>query len=432
MSHFTLEERIAIQSSLDQHLSIKSIAESINKAPSSVIREINRHVWVKPRDQYHINKNDCANRRKCTKKFICTPDCRFHNGRCKGCGNCNSLLKCHDYIKEDCPILKKSPHVCNGCPKSNSCSLEQKYYKATLAENAYKTQLVDIRSGFNLTMKDISWLNEHLAPLVKNQKQSIHHACLVLKDQLPCDERTIYNLIDACMLPDIKNIDLVRKCTLKPRKGKPTEHKVDKKCRINRTYEDFKNFIDENNTRIVEMDTVEGIKGGKCIITFLFKSCNLQLYYLVDDHTSQKVIDLINQLYEIILGPDLFKELFEVILTDNGTEFSNPNALECDSQNSKRTQIFYCDPSASYQKGSCENNHEMLRRFFPKGSSFDNLTQEKLLIISSHINSYKRKKLNNFSPIELFSLAYGEEVIRKLGLTIISPDKVSLDLSVIK
>lgn len=432
MSHFNLEERITIQSSLDQHLSIKSIAEKVNKSPSSVIREINRHIWIRPRNQYYINKNDCANRRKCTKKFICTPDCRFHDGHCKGCGNCNSTSKCNEYVKEICPILKKSPHVCNGCPKSRSCSLEQKYYKAKLADDTYHSQLKDIRSGFNLTEEDIIWLNKHLTPLVKNQKQSIHHACLVLKDQLPCDERTIYNLIDACMLPDIKNIDLVRKCTLKPRKGKEKDHKIDKKCRVNRTYEDFKSFINESDMRVVEMDTVEGKKGGKCIITFLFKSCNLQLYYLVEEHKSQNVIDLINQLYEHDLGHELFKELFEVILTDNGTEFSNPTALEYDAENIKRTNIFYCDPAASYQKGSCENNHEMLRRFLPKGSSFDNLTQEKLFIISSHINSYKRKKLNNLSPIELFSLAYGEETLKKLGLTVIPTDKVTLDLSVIK
>ena len=57
----------------------------------------------------------------------------------------------------------------------------------------------------------------------------------------------------------------------------------------------------------------------------------------------------------------------------------------------------------------------MLRRFYPKGSSFDQLTQNQLSLISNHINSYKRKKLNNRTPYETFSFYYGEELLRKLG-----------------
>lgn len=432
MSHLNLDERIVIQNMLAQSATLKEISIAIGKNKSSISREIARHTWTKPRDQYHRPKNDCLNRRGCTKRFICTPECRFQKGKCCTCGNCNSLSKCKDYVKELCPSLSKFPHVCNGCSKTSSCSLEQKFYKASTAEKEYKSVLVDIRKGFNITEDELAWLNSELGKLVSSQKQSIHHACIALKNMLPCDERTIYNLIDANMLSNVKNIDLPRKCTLKPRKGSKKEHKIDKACRINRTYDNFNLFCKENDVLVVEMDTVEGTKGGKCIITFLFKSCNLQLYYLVDDHTSQKVIDLFNHLYDEVLGHDLFCQLFEVILTDNGTEFSNPTALEYDCEHNPRTHIFYCDPSASFQKGTCENNHEMLRRFFPKGTSFDDVTQEKLNVISSHINSYRRKKLNNQSPIELFSNAYGKDVLTKLGLTIIPTDEVTLNLSIIK
>ena len=431
MTQINQDERITIQIFLERQAKLKEIADSIKKSQSSVTREIVRHSYIKPRDQYYRCKNDCINRAKCTKKYICTPNCRFHNGKCSSCGNCNSDKKCKDYKKEVCPTLSKYPHVCNGCPKRNSCSLEQKYYSAKIADKEYKTLLIESRKGFNLTEDELAWLDKELGILVADQKQSIHHACLVLKDSLPCDERTIYNLVDANMLPHVKNIDLPRKCTLKPRKGKPKEHKVDRTCRINRTYEDFEKFCKENDVLVVEMDTVIGEMGGKCIITFLFKSCNLQLYYLVDDHTSQKVIDLINKLFQE-LGGETFSKLFEVILTDNGTEFSNPTAIEYDSDGCLRTRIFYCDPSASYQKGTCENNHEMLRRFLPKGSSFDELTQKDLDLISSHINSYKRKKLNNQSPLELFSLSYGKDILDKFGLTMIPADKVTLNLSVIK
>ena len=53
--------------------------------------------------------------------------------------------------------------------------------------------------------------------------------------------------------------------------------------------------------------------------------------------------------------------LFKVCLADNGTEFSNPRAIEYDRQGNLRTHIFYCDPSSPYQKGSAERNHEFIR-----------------------------------------------------------------------
>ena len=434
MSHLTLNDRIEIQIGLSKNLSLKEIARKISKSPSTVSREIRNHLIVRSRTEYPSVRmmNDCKNRFKCKKNSICHPGCRFKKGKCSFCGNCYKY--CGDYEKEVCPSLLKPPYVCNDCSKRNTCRLEQKYYKANLAHEEYSNVLKEIRSGFNFTEEELAYLNNALTPLVKDNKQSIHHACLVLADKLLCDEKTIYNLIDANMFPNIKNIDLPRKCGLKPRESKnKKEHKVDKKCRINRTYEDYQNYLTNNpDVTIVEMDTVEGVKGGKCIITFLFKDSHLQLYYLVDQHTSQQTIQVIDELYEHILGPELFKKLFELILTDNGSEFSNPTAIENDAFHQPRTKVFYCNPSASYQKGTCENNHKLLRKFLPKGTSFNNLTQEQLNVISSHINSYKRKRLNDHSPIEAFSLLYGKETLSLFGIKEIEPENVCLSINVIK
>lgn len=59
-------------------------------------------------------------------------------------------------------------------------------------------------------------------------------------------------------------------------------------------------------------------------------------------------------------------------------------------------------------------NHELIRRILPKGTSFQNLTQDDISNMMNHINSYKRK-LNNRSPYETFSFYHGEEVLQKLG-----------------
>ena len=77
-----------------------------------------------------------------------------------------------------------------------------------------------------------------------------------------------------------------------------------------------------------------------------------------------------------MFGHDTFTSLFPVILTDNGSEFSNPKAIEFNENMVRRTRIFYCEPSAPGQKGLCEKNHVEMRKILPKGASFNHLTQE--------------------------------------------------------
>ena len=97
-----------------------------------------------------------------------------------------------------------------------------------------------------------------------------------------------------------------------------------------------------------------------------------------------------------------------------------------------KTNVFYCDPSAPYQKGACEVNHELIHRILPKGSSFDDLTQKDIFLMMDHINSYKRKKLNNRSPYEAFSFYYGEDVLRKLGCRPVAAENIILKSKLLK
>jgi hypothetical protein len=118
---------------------------------------------------------------------------------------------------------------------------------------------------------------------------------------------------------------------------------VDKSCRIGRTYQDFQNYLEQHpDTPIVQMDSVEGCKGGKVLLTIFFTQSNVMLMYLRNHNTSQSVIDVFNSLYET-LGRETFMRLFPVILTDNGSEFSNPRAIEYDASGQMRTKLFYCD-----------------------------------------------------------------------------------------
>ena len=99
-------------------------------------------------------------------------------------------------------------------------------------------------------------------------------------------------------------------------------------CRIGRTYTDYQKFLSkEPGTQCVEMDSVIGSVGGKVLLTIHFVSCSFMIALLRDANTSRSVIDCFDDLYKL-LGREDFKKLFPVILTDNGSEFSNPKGNE--------------------------------------------------------------------------------------------------------
>lgn len=184
------------------------------------------------------------------------------------------------------------------------------------------------------------------------------------------------------------------------------------------------------------MDSVIGTIGGKCLLTIHFVESSLMLAFLRDANTAQSVIDVFNELDDKLKGVT-FDKLFPVIVTDNGSEFSNPKKIEYREKtfvgcSFHRTNVYYCDAGSPYQKGAIEVNHELIRRILPKRTSFDQLTQEDVNRMMDHINSYKRKKLNDRSPYETFSFHYGEEVLGLLGCTPVAPEDILLRPALLK
>ena len=173
------------------------------------------------------------------------------------------------------------------------------------------------------------------------------------------------------------------------------------------------------------MDSVIGRKGGKVLLTMFFPNSNLLLAFLRENNTARSVLNVFNDLYDK-LGRDTYCKLFPVILTDRGSEFSDPVPIECDRNGEQRSLVFYCDPSAPYQKGGIEVAHELIRRILPKGTSFDNLQQEDIDLMLSHINSYKREKLNNRSANQMFSFPYGVDILHQFNIREIEPNDIIL------
>ena len=420
--HFSLEERITLQNDLNSRKSFKAIAVKLGKAPSSISREVRRHIEQIKSGAYGRHFNDCVKRLSCTLENVCQG--AFPCSR-KTCRNCKECMKfCLTYLKETCQRLSEAPYVCNGCEERLKCTLEKSIYKAVTAEEEAMLLLRESRSGISLNEEEVRRIDGIVTPLVL-QGQSIHHICCTNKDSVMYSERTIYNYVNDRVLT-AKNIDLPRKVRYKPRKKAKTRFKVDKACTAGRSYKDFLAFTESmESSAIVQMDTVEGRAGGKVLLTLCFVNSSFMLTYLRDANTSKSVTDIFNMLWAV-LGREYFMEVFPVILTDNGSEFSNPSAIEFDEAGNRRTHLFYCNPSSPFEKGSAENNHEFIRRILPKGTSFDNLTHDDIQRLNNHMNSYKRKKLNNKSPHEAFVFLHGEEVTRRLGAEYISPGDIVL------
>jgi len=98
------------------------------------------------------------------------------------------------------------------------------------------------------------------------------------------------------------------------------------------------------------------------------------LIFLLNSASQECVANVFNYLGEVI-GTEGIKRSFPVILTDNGSEFKDPRSIEKDAYGDVRTQVFYCDPHKAYQKARLEKNHEFIRYIWPKGKSFDELSQ---------------------------------------------------------
>lgn len=425
--HLTLDERYSIQHMLNDNLSFKAIAKNLDRDCTTISKEVRTRKLNLKMGSYGHSFNDCANISNCHHVHLCD-DLTCTKSYCRYCKRC--LTHCTDYVKNVCSKLLKPPYVCNPCSHHRRCSFERSFYKALSANTSYTNLLSDSRSGFNFTEEEIFRLDTFISPLVK-RGQSIHHICHNNRDVIMHSEKTIYNLIDAGLF-SIRNIDLPRKVRYRPRKNTSASFKVDKKCRISRTFEDYQTYcLSHPEKTIVQMDSVIGSKGGKTLLTLHFVNSNFMLAFLREDNTARSVSLIFFELY-FMLTPSVFSELFQIILTDNGSEFSNPKAIEYDEQDNLRTRVFYCDPGAPYQKGAAEVNHELIRRVIPKGKTFDGLTQKDVNLMMSHINSYGREKLNNRSPLQLFSLLYGEDITQKLEIQLIPPNEIDLTPNLFK
>ena len=372
--HLTLSDRNDIQLGLERGETFKAIGQSILKDPTTVSKEVKRNRQVRE-------------------------------------STCDKL---------PCPLLNKAPFVCNGCPKRRqNCGFKKIFYLAKQAQKQYEQTLVEAREGTPLNSKTFWDMDKIISDGVK-KGQHIYH--ILKTHNLDVSSSTVYRHIRKGYL-SIAPIDLARAVKFKERR-KSKLPSIPKEAKKGRSYEDFQNYLTLNQLESwLEMDTVMGRMGGKVLLTFNLSFCNFIFARLLDNKTALEVTkhlyDIKNTLHQA--DKDFF-QLFPVILTDNGGEFARVDDIEMDVRG--ESKLFFCDPNRSDQKGRIEKNHTLIRDILPKGTSFDNLTQEDINLVCSHVNSVKRAALNGKSAYELFAFTYGEEIPKLLGISKIPAEDV--------
>ncbi len=329
--HLTLTERIEIYTMLKENKSLTKIGKALNRDPTTIAKEIKKHLEIKETGCGGRPFNQCKNSDGCYRTGVC--GAKLCSEFCYKCSRCAKY--CENYEEQVCERLIKSPYCCNGCHKTRSCHFRKKLYKPAIAYKEYRTKLSEVRKGFYLHAKEAIQIERIITKPIL-QGQSVHHVYATHKDELSVSEKSIYNYIDGGMF-ELKNIDLPRKVRYRARRKK-VEHKVDPKCREGRTYEDYLKYIAENPVPVVQMDTVKGGIAGKVLLTLHFVESGFMIALLRDSNTSRSVIKAFRYLYRL-LGQEMFKKLFPIILTDNGSEFSNPLRIEANENGEIRTRI---------------------------------------------------------------------------------------------
>ena len=372
--HLTLSDRNDIQLGLERGETFKAIGQSILKDPTTVSKEVKRNRQVRE-------------------------------------SMCDNL---------PCPLLDKAPFVCNGCPKRRqNCGYKKILYLAKQAQKQYEQTLVEAREGTPLNSKTFWDMDKVISDGVK-KGQHIYH--ILKTHNLDVSSSTVYRHIRKGYL-SIAPIDLARAVKFKERR-KSKLPSIPKEAKKGRSYEDFQNYLSLNQLDSwLEMDTVMGRMGGKVLLTFNLSFCNFIFARLLGNKTALEVTKHLYDIKSTLHEADKdFFQLFPVILTDNGGEFARVDDIEMDVRG--ESKLFFCDPNRSDQKGRIEKNHTLIRDILPKGTSFDNLTQEDINLVCSHVNSVKRAALNGKSAYEFFAFTYGEEISKLLGISKIPAEDV--------
>lgn len=404
-----LDNRINLQAAINKNYTLDECAILLKKSRSTIYREIINNSYYKP------CRHSCSN---------CSRRCRYIKPYIDS--------ECPDFQAYHCEKWKHFPYTCNGCENSLFCKHLKRYYDCVDADQNSIRNRKEPRYYKAISSEDMNSINEALLEGIRQNGQSLHH----LYESNPflkniCSERTIRRYIYKGYL-SVKAHELPRYVRYSHKYETTKKKIINVERMLGRTYSDFLNYVKENpKSNVWEYDSVIGkIDDKKAILTITFPETRFQFGLLISKDSSKSVTAKIRNL-QSKLG-DLYSKVFEVCLSDNGSEFAKFHELEFDECGVLVSKVFFTNPYKATDKSHCERNHEFIRYLIPKGHSLDFLTQEKVNLMFSHINSYVRASNKNKTPYELTAKKFGEEFMDAIGIKRIRRKDVCLKPSLIR
>lgn len=428
--HLDEADRGVIEDGLKAKLSARKISKRIHVAPSTVTREIKANRIRKIPNRKNVTfAARCTHYRECEQSGSACKKCTTKLTTCKACKTRRCIDTCTQFELRVCPKTEKWPYVClPGCPTRGQCGYPKYSYTARAAHTNYLAKLTSSRAGIDVSPEELKTMVEKVKELL-SQGQSLEAIWEEHSEEMPVTVRTFYTYVEKGVM-GLSNMDLPRKVRYKKRAkqgdtDKPTRERID---RTGRTYDDFKKLPLNDQTRVVQTDSVEGYEWNtQRILSLYMLSFSFQFYLLQTDGSAERVVAAFDALEIYLKKPEIFEQIFGIILADRGHEFDDWEGMErsCLKKGKRRCRVFYCDAMQTNQRSEAEKNHEELRKILPKGrTDFDRLTAVDIAAVCSHVNSYPRPTKGGIRPIDLASLVVPDRLLGSLGIVKVAPDDV--------
>lgn len=269
---------------------------------------------------------------------------------------------------------------------------EETRYSADLAD--MRTRQAETGKGPQLKIGNDRKLAEHIEKKIREEKYSPAAVLGEIKAKglkfsvTIHSPNTIYSYIDKGIFLNLTNKDLPVRGNKKrsynkvrPAKRAPSGESIEKRPDEIRDRSSFGHW---------EMDTVVSARGSlKALLVLTERLTRREIIRLLPDKTTASVVKALDDIERGMGGG--FRDLFRTITCDNGTEFSDAAGIERSVDGGTRTKTYFCHPYSSYERGSNENANKLIRRWQPKGSVFEDLTEEQVQSLEDWANRYPRK-----------------------------------------
>lgn len=275
-------------------------------------------------------------------------------------------------------------------------------YSADVAERKYQYNLK--AKGPDLKIGNDYQIVEYIENGIKKERKSPEILVAEierkeLKFKAKVSAKTIRNTIKLGTVFNIKSKDMIYSKTYKEKNEEkrvcskvPAEKSIEYRPKEANTREEYGHW---------EGDLVIGkATRGAVLFTLTERKTREEIIIKMPNKEAKNIASALDKLEKKYKKK--FYQKFKTITFDNGPEFRTYKELEKSCRiKAKRIEVYYAHPYCSGERGSNENNNRLIRRFIPKGTSMNNISEEFIQWIEDWINNLPRPMFKYKTSLEV-------------------------------